>query len=1046
MRAVVVDLESVVRTIAVEPYTDKRIYQVGAVRAGADTAWVVAAPAFTRWVELPDEQWVIASDRVRAAHAAEAVPPAEALAALLSYAADADVVVAYNGGEADFPLLAEACDREEIPHLPGEYVDGYYLALAVWPTAPSHRLAHLAEHVGIQTADLTWHDAAADAVLLTRLLGAAAAELAGWPRPLRDLIASTVPDSPAWRLIRELAGSGTVVGEVRPHTLAEITAATEAELAGHRRRRALGAAVGRGPLAVGDAQRTAGRVDPVLLAQVAHGGAATRRPAQEEMTTALHRWADDGIAGLIEAPTGTGKSLAVLAAALDWLAGDPRRTAIVTTFTKQLQSQLADDVAALDAVVPGLLDASNVVKGASNRLSLRALVAALADATALDTGRSARPGSRNRFLRQLGFRELTVYLLLQLRAATDRVAGWAAHSVDPVDVPAFFSGYVGPVLPLWLDSLSQGANGEFDAAAARPLAAHTDLVSEALAGHRLILANHALLLAHADDLAGLGEDTLLIADEAHQLEDAATAAMTTTLDYRAVEDLYGELESWVADHQAADVARTVRNLGSLLDHEQLPKVAGLAFDARSAGPGVLVGSRSVTLASPYAGTSGVPQVRSLAGLITRLGGQCRAIVGALSAFLTANPSTLDFFAIERLRGLIARTAAVDDASATIVGDIDAILGPPPWAAQAATPAATDDGTVAVSAEGDHAVTPADDETDDGDSQDEATDRGETDTDDSDAGTGDAHDGGTDDASASAPPLPPDLTNQVVYAEEIEALRGGLRSYRFRLASAPIELPADARWQQFLVTFTRTYYVSATLRVAGEWTFLRNRLGLPGTIAALALDTPFDLASQAELVCFSDFPSWAEQSDGAMRTLAHQLAGYTAEVVRSAPARDDPQPGDRGGFDGGAMVLTTARSTSGGIADYLAAELRRRGDDTPVHSALVTGNRRAVTSFTDTETGGGLLVGTKGLWQGVRCRRSRPAATRVDQQAAVRAVRRAHRGSAPRRRSAARRAGRRRGPGIRRNRDLLSPARRAAAPPGGRPADQVGTAPGRRGDL
>ena len=81
------------------------------------------------------------------------------------------------------------------------------------------------------------------------------------------------------------------------------------------------------------------------------------------MATALHQWADAGVPALVEAPTGTGKSFAVLAAALDWLAGAPDRTAIITTFTKQLQAQLADDVASLDDVVPGLLEASDVVKG-----------------------------------------------------------------------------------------------------------------------------------------------------------------------------------------------------------------------------------------------------------------------------------------------------------------------------------------------------------------------------------------------------------------------------------------------------------------------------------------------------------------------------------------------------------------------------------------------------------------------------------------------------------------------------------------------------------
>jgi ATP-dependent DNA helicase RecQ len=961
LRAVAVDLESVVRTTAAEPYTAKRIYQLGATRVGADRAWTKAEPVFTRWVTLPDNDWVIVSGRVRAAHAESAVPPSDALSALHTYADGADVAIAYNGTEADFPLLAEACDREGLPHLPGEYVDAYYLTLAVWPTAPSHRLAHLADYLGVRTGDLEWHDAAADAVLLARILDAAAVHLSAWSAEMRGLVASIVPDSPGWRLLGQLAG-GDAVDDIRPYTHADVAALVHAGLSRHRPRRSP-VPTGRGPLTVArDLRDGDGRVNPVNLAQVAHGAAAAARPAQEAMTRALHTWADGASAGLVEAPTGTGKSLAVLAAALDWLAGDPRRTAVVTTYTKQLQAQLASDVAVLDVVIPGLLEASDVVKGAANRLSLRALVVTIADATALGTGRAARPGDRNRFVDRLAFREVVVYLVLRLLAAADQVGTWTAHSVDPVDIPAFFAGYAGPPLPVWLDSLSQSANGEYEANAPQPIGAHTDLVSEALASHRLILANHALLLAHLDELGGLGDDTLLVVDEAHQLEDAATSALSTTLEYRAVEDLFGELESWVADNRAADVAAVtaaVRNLGFLLDHEQLPKVAGMAFDARSAGVGVTVGSRTVTLASPYAGTAGISQVRTLAGLVLRLSGQCRAIIGSLSAFLTVRGAALDFFAAERLRRLIAKTAAVQDASSAIVADIDAVVGPPPWAAAAALLGTLPEARNAAEGEAppQGAVAGAKDADDIDDTENDGGSDG------ADAGDDGDDNGSALPADSTAPPA--GLTNQVVFAEEIEALRSGLRGYRFRLATAPIELPANARWQQFLATFARTYYVSATLRVAGQWTFLRDRLGLADTVPILALDTPFDLAKQAELVCLSDFPSWAEQADGAARTVAHQLAGYAAEMVRPVtPTAEIPEPGERGGFDGGAMVLTTARSTAGGIADYVATELRRRGDQTRVHSALVVGNRRAVTSFTDVDAGGGFLVGTKGLWQGV----------------------------------------------------------------------------------
>lgn len=954
LRAVIVDVESVVRTTATEPYTDKRIYQIGAARTGADTVWVQNAPDFRVWVALPDEEWVIRSEEVRHDHALAALPPREALAALADYLRDADLVVAYNGFEADFPLLAAACEREGLPPLGGEYVDAYYLALAIWPIAASHRLGDIAATNGIDTSDLSWHDAGDDCVLLARVLDAAAEAIAAWPADLINLVASIAPDSPGWTLLRELAGHGRPIGVARGHAYAHVAAVIETCLAGHTPRRASPGTrpAGREPLQIPDSLRGSdGKVSVTLLARAVHGRTAATRAAQVEMTATLHAWADAGFGGMLEAPTGTGKSLAVLAAALEWLSGAPERVAIISTFTKQLQAQLAHDVAVLTAAVPGILDATDVVKGARNRLSLRGLLAAAADATWLESYGRRRPG--NRFIERVVFRELVVFLLLRLVASTDRLSSWAAHSVDPVDVPMFFGSYSNNALPAWLDSLSQGTNGEYAPYAVTPVAAHTDLVSEALAGHRLVLANHALLLAHTDGLSMLGPETMLVVDEAHQLEDAATSALTTSLDYRVVEDLYGDLSTWVADHRreptAAATGAAVANLGALLDHENLPRTGGLAFDARSAGVGTVVGSRTVTLASPYAGVAGVPQVRTLAGLLTRLAGVCASILGALAAYLRVHGSSMDFFDVERLNTLLARCSTTIDTASGIVDDLDMILapGPAPSPTSAQPPSAAPDDE--------------DDDTYDANVIDEFDEFN-----DADDGSRDGDDDNNV-ATTSRSPAPP-LPNQVVFAAETDALRGSLRWYRFRLSSAPIELPVDIRWQQFLSTFACTYYVSATLRVAGDWAYVRTRLGLPAELPTLALDSPFDLAEQAELVCFTDFPSWAEQSDGAMRTVAHQLARYAAEMVRPVRGEDDggrPRAiAERGGFDGGAMMLTTARSTAGGIADYLATELRRAGRDVPVHSALVVGNPRVVASFTDPEFGGGLLVGTRGLWQGV----------------------------------------------------------------------------------
>lgn len=965
IRVVVLDLESVVKTTATEPFTDKRIFQIGAVRAGTDTGWVDANTGFERFLALPDPTWEIRSPRVRDRHADQAVPPADALADLHAYCADADLLVTYNGTVADMPMLTAALEAEEFPALATTHVDAYYLALALWPNASTHRLGTLCDEVGVDRSGLGWHDAVDDARLLERLVTHGANVVSGWPDDLAHLVGSVVPDSAGWSLLLHRAEHDP---KSSTHTQAAVSGVLDAQLGSHTPRRAPTPPGPRPPLRVDRSMRDRnGRVNPGKLAQIARGSDAAPRPAQEQMSVAIHGWADAGVPGLVEAPTGTGKSYAVLACALDWLAGGADRTAIITTFTKQLQAQLAADVVTLNTNVPGLglLEVSDVVKGQGNRLSLRALVAALSDATSLS--RSRNNPDRNRFLADRGFRELLTYLTLRFLASPDIEHGWAARSVDTADLPPFFSDYLPRALPIWLESLSQAANGEYAAGANTVMAAHTDRVTEALASRRLLLANHALLLAHLGDLADLGPDTLLIVDEAHQLEDAATSALSTELDYRAVVSMHADLDSWTRTARVgtarAAVRRAVTNLGLSLDHEQFPRAAAQVMDARSNGGGQ-VGSRTVTLASDYAGTAGLGQVRTLQGLMRRLAGQCQALTGALGAYLVEQGPSLDFFEVERVQALTTMTGSVTASAQALNADIDDILGravttPAPGASTAAPGVGSDGVTDDDADPEDDAVT-----ADLAQSPDETADPEGLDADAAPEGaeaTDSAADSEADPDAIALGDLPPGASNRVVYAQELEPLRGDLRQYRFSVTSSPIELGRDLTWQQFLSTFARTYYVSATLRVAGRWDFIRTRLGLRSSVATLDLGTPFNMTKQAQLVCLSDFPSWAEQTEGAMRTVAHQLAGYAAEVVTEVePAHED----DRGGFDGGAMVLTTARATAGGIAEHLATELRRRGDRTPVRSALILGNRRGVDEFKDRGHGGGFLVGTRGLWQGV----------------------------------------------------------------------------------
>lgn len=889
LRAVALDVESAVRTIATAPYVDRHVYQAAAVRFGADADWVAAAPRWQRYLRFPGDSDELRSDEVRDAVLEQGVPARQAWAELCAFITDADTVVAYNGTGSDFPIVSEAVKaagfEDPLASRRFHLVDALYLAHALWPTAPSHRLQDLARELGLVRTDLRAHTADGDATLLIRLLERAAADFADKTPGLRELIADVCPDSGAWRLLRELAeGKRATEREPLVWEQTHVARLLGAELAQHPPRRTDdGRPPGRAAVAVPSELRgDDGRVDATALARAVHGPRVEARPAQQRMTRTLHEWTDQGASGLLEAPTGTGKSYAVLAVALDWLAGGDDRTAVIATYTKQLQGQMAKDLQDLERALPGVLGIADLVKGQSNRLSLAALTKALTDSTRRHHP-EGKTRDRARPSRQLRFRELALYLVLRLLEAKGAPQTWTARSVDTVDVPAFFADYMGHGLSLWLESLSQ-RDGDYGPGTGTPLSAHTDTVREALGGHRLVLANHALVISHLDDLRDLGPDVLLVVDEAHELENAATSALAVAVDYQDLEAVLSEHRTWLteAHHGTAqdEAAIAVAELERLLDDERLPRLAAQLFDTQAKGVGVRIGSRAATLVSPYSGTRDARHLSSLLDRIAKALAACRI---ALERYVAQQAVPIDPLVQERLTALAVRTDSLTTGLARITADIGAVLDP--------------------------AVT-----------------------------------------------LDEDLPSRVVHLEESAEPKSELRDYRFRIATSPVDLPADPEWQRFLESYDRVHYVSATLRVAGRWDFVRSRLGLSADVPALALPSPFDLRNQTEVVCFSDFPSWAEQEEGALRTVAHQVAGYAAEMTRARP--------DGTGFDGGGLILTTARSTAAGIGSHLVEELRSRSLDTPVVEALTLGNGRAYQTFTDRRDGGGFLVGTKGLWQGV----------------------------------------------------------------------------------
>ncbi|WP_225987355.1 DEAD/DEAH box helicase [Streptomyces spectabilis] len=917
------DVEAAVRASAKHSGGERRIYQLGAVRLSADAGWVDEAPEFEGWLRLPDSEWeaLIRGKEASARYRHEAQAAGNVLSAFRDWLGDADVLVAFNGTVADFRWLDAECSRAGLPAVDGvRRMDALYLAQAVWPWLDSYRLGDVAASAGVAVQARRLHDALADARVTALLVRAAVEETVGWSDPWWRLVASVGTGSTAWELVESLCGrkpGGTMDDETVAQLLAEALSEW-GEPVRSPNRESPGLATLTLPTQL---LGPGGRVDPHRLAvAVAAGREVEWRAAQQEMARWLGGQVDAGRDGLCEAPTGTGKSLAVLAVALDWLAADHGRRVVVSTFTRQLQGQLAGDVVALARVVPGLEPLADVVKGQRNRVSLRALVATLVDAA---EAVGVRRAGQTRFVGDVVFREVLVWFVRRLATARGRAQVWSARSADMQDLPAFLVEYVqsssGGVLPLWLASVSQEAE-DYRRDSGSPLVPWTDSVGEAIAGHRLVIANHALLQVQA---SAFDRSTLLVADEAHALEQAVTVASTAQIDIRAVENLFAETERWVREFRHADASefsRLLREGQRLLETEAMPRAAQGVFDAVGGEPG----RRVATLASPYGGLIAVAGVRQLLGRLERLGIWAQS-AGRELLRLTRLPEARQapWWERERAALLAARLGTLAQEAATVVADARDVLGTSPDPVDTTDEVDADDG----------------DEDPEWDEEPPESTRDLVD----------------EPLQQTLPGLPSGagLANRVVFSREGGEVTAAVaaRRYPFSVSSAPIELSADPQWRRVRNGFGRILYVSATLRVADSWDFIRQRLGLGSEVDACALPSPFDASQQARLLCFADFPSWAEHPQAAYRTVAYQLAGYAREIVRE----------QRGAFEHGVLVLTTSTTAAEAVSERLLKQLAEDSVSLPVAVAPLLGNARAAREFRDR---GGFCVATRGMWQGV----------------------------------------------------------------------------------
>jgi Rad3-related DNA helicase/DNA polymerase III epsilon subunit-like protein len=362
-------------------------------------------------------------------------------------------------------------------------LDTLELARILLPLAASHSLPLLSPALGIE--HLRPHRADSDAeatrLLLTHLVEVAESLPEGLLATMRELVAPV--RGPLRDFLVEVVEGGGAAG--RSWRVGS----------GRSRGRAVVAAAP--PPGAG---RPLGDVAVELLGPsgpLSGGEGYEYRESQLQMTRAVAQTLERSGRLLVEAGTGTGKSLAYLVPLALWVRSTGRR-AVVATHTITLQEQLADRELATVSALLGAPVEHAVLKGRQHYLSLRRWERFLATP---DHGGHGLPLETLRF-------KLKVLCWLAQTETGDRAELRLAGSEEALweRVQSETGDCLGAACANWRD-------GRCFMVAARRAAADADLV----------VTNHALLLADAERQGTvLTPYSALVVDEAHRLEEAAT--------------------------------------------------------------------------------------------------------------------------------------------------------------------------------------------------------------------------------------------------------------------------------------------------------------------------------------------------------------------------------------------------------------------------------------------------------------------------------------------------------------------------------------------
>ncbi len=465
----------------------------------------------------------------------DAAPPlAQVAAAFRRFVGDAPVVGHNVGFDIGFMRTHDLYNLNPL-------LDTFELALIALPGLPSYKLGRIAEHLGVSLENA--HRAYDDAEATMHIFEAMRQKLLAVPS----------------RTLEQIVRMGQTVDWPLVMVFEEALQAQARQ--GFGQRQVQKTALDRGPLFQREQP-----LEPVehpepldveaLAALLEPDGpfdAYFERYEYREPQVAMLRAVADAFNNsrhlLIEAGTGTGKSIAYLIPALAWAVNTGQRV-VVSSNTINLQDQLYHkDLPDLQHILPFDFKAA-VMKGRSNYLCPRRLQKLMArgDLTPVEVSVLAR------ILLWLPATETGDVSELTLVNAKER-AVWQRVCSDPHTCSSGLCGMESPQ-PCYFYKARNKAE-----------AAH------------LIIANHALLLADIATEGGVLPDYAhLIVDEAHHLESAATNALTAQLDHERFTSQLRELAPMGGAQQAvgllSDVQTAIRNAG--VPREKLDKISDYA--------------------------------------------------------------------------------------------------------------------------------------------------------------------------------------------------------------------------------------------------------------------------------------------------------------------------------------------------------------------------------------------------------------------------------------------------------------------------------------